>query len=389
MPPELIASHNKQDGVIKFTNGSEILYMGMASSEDVQKLKSMELGFFCFDEANEIPKEAFLYAQACLRHKIADKSFPPYKGILTTNPSECWLKYDFVENGEVEEFRFKDHSGAERLAFLRSTPETIFIPALPIDNPGLPTDYVDQLAKLYPDDWVRVYLEGSWDEVSSESIIIPPNLVRMAINREIPLTNKFVMGVDIARADKDETVIIWGNGGHMMGIDAYTSTSIMETTGRMIACKSKNNVEKIVFDKAGLGIGVDDRLAEVKMKGRIGVNGGESSSSDRFQNLKTEMLWNAREMFERGEVSIMNDPVLIRQLSSMKYIYRSNGKIMAEPKDATKQTLGGQSPDRAEALVYMLWATRFTVKPQIEKMRRTHMSQEQKKGNTYGWSYNA
>ena len=42
-------------------------------------------------------------------------------------------------------------------------------------------------------------------------------------------------------------------------------------------------------------------------------------------------------LFLTGKVSIPNDPILIRQLSSVKYTFKSNGRILIENKADIKK----------------------------------------------------
>lgn len=367
LPKEIVYNHNQTEHIITLVNGSEIMYMGLAEEENVSKLKSMELGWFAIDEASEVPKEHFLLFQSRLRRKLPSGKFPRYYGIMATNPADCWLKDDFVLKAGGEDY--------------------VFIPSLPKDNPYLPEDYESQLKKTYPDDWIKRYLEGSWDDLTAGDMIIPSDWVRQAVNREIIIENKPVIAYDIARFGDDEIVGYYGMGNCMMEQDISSKKSLMETVGRIIDLRRKYKARLIMVDDAGLGGGVTDRLREMKEPVRP-INGGQSSETERFTNLKTEMWWYAREQFREGKVSILNDPILIRQLSSTKYLYRSNGKIMAEPKDDVKARIG-QSPDRADALILMLWGVKQIRDPQRDFVRSKAraMAFIDSGENGYGWSY--
>lgn len=368
-PQELITNHNQAEHVITLINGSEIIYMGLAEEENVSKLKSMELGWFGIDEASEVPKDSFLLFQSRLRRRLPDGTFPRYQGVLTSNPEDCWLKDDFVLKGGGEDY--------------------IFIPSLPRDNPFLPTDYEVQLKKTYPEAWIKRYLEGSWDDLTAGDMIIPSDWVRAAVNREIIMEDKPVIAFDIARFGDDEIVGYYGLGNCMMGQDISEKKSLMETVGRIIDLKRKHKAKIITVDDVGLGGGVTDRLREMK-EPVLPVNAGASSNLERYSNLKTEMWFYARELFEAGNVSILNDPILIRQLSSCKYLCRSNGKLMCEPKDSIKARIG-QSPDRADALILMLWGAKQIRDPLREFIRGSArdlaFSESQESG--YGWNYHS
>ena len=360
-PPELISGHNQSEHVITLVNGSEIIYLGMSEQENISKLKSMEIGWFGIDEASEVPKDNFLLFQSRLRRRLPNGTFPAYYGLLTSNPEDCWLKDDFVLLGGGDDY--------------------IFIPSLPKDNPYLPSDYEKQLRKTYPEEWVRRFLEGSWDELSRGNTVIPSDWIRASINREIVKEDKKLIASDIARFGDDEIVIQYGEGNALLEQDIAYKQSLMETVGRLIVkCKSKG-AHLILIDDIGVGGGVTDALKEQGAP-VVPINVGNKSDDERFYNLKTEMWWYAREQFEQGKVSIINDPKLIRQLGSVNYFYKSNGKIMVEPKDETKKRLG-QSPDRADAFVMLLWGARM-LKDESRDFRR-YIPTNDLIRDDYGW----
>jgi len=335
-PVGLKVEHNKSERSFRFPNGSEILYVGLSEETDIAKLKSMELGVFAMDEASEIPKEQFLLACSRLRRILPSGKKPQYFGILTSNPEDCWLRDTFVGGKGGKDF--------------------IFIPSLPTDNPHLPHDYVDRLRDIYPEDWVRRFLEGSWDELSAGDTVIPRDWVNDSVNKEIPREMKPVIGADIARFGDDETVLYYGEGNKLVDYDIYIKKGLDETVSRIIRLARKNDVQRIITDDIGLGGGVTDFL--VSMGEPVeGMNVGRKAYDDRFFNLKAELWWHARDLFREGKVSILDDEKLTRQLAGVKFRYRNTGKIIVEPKIDTKKRIG-MSPDRADAFVLMLWASK-------------------------------
>jgi len=367
IPPELLANHNQSEHTLTFVNGSEIIYMGVAEQENISKMKSMEIGFFCLDEACEIPKDTFLLLQSRLRRRLPNGGFPLYFGLLASNPEDCWLKDDFVSRQGGSDY--------------------VFIPSLPKDNPFLPKDYEAKLRLTYPEDWIKRFLEGSWDDLTAGDIVIPSDWVRMSVNREIEIEDKPLISADIARFGDDEIVIDFGKGYRLIEQDVTNKQSLMETVGRIINKRKKLNARLIVIDDAALGGGVTDRLKEMDER-VLPINGGERPHTEgKYSNLKTELWWNARELFRDGKVSIINDPLLMRQLSAIKYTYRSNGTICIEPKDEVKSRLG-RSPDRADALVLMLWGANCMRDPAKDFSRRpVNPFQELDNSNPYGWNY--
>jgi PBSX family phage terminase large subunit len=161
-PPELILDHNKTEHrLILRTRDpkrpSEIIYRGIGedstlSKKAKDKQKSIELGWLWLDEASECSFDAYrqLLAQLCWR--LPDGRRPPYMAMLTSNPEPGWVKDRFV-----------DASSQDYVIDPTDPAKAAFIQFLPRDNPGLPPGWEDELRKSMDPDWVRRYLDGSWD----------------------------------------------------------------------------------------------------------------------------------------------------------------------------------------------------------------------------------
>ena len=141
-PAALIRKHFRDDRIILFRNGSEILYGGLGGDEDLERIKSTEFGWFGIEEATETYEDMFLLLCSRLRWKLPSGAHPRYVGLLTSNPEPGWVKDRFID---------------------RNLPDHVFVPALPKDNPHLPEGYDSNLRVLYPEEWVKRYLDGSWD----------------------------------------------------------------------------------------------------------------------------------------------------------------------------------------------------------------------------------
>jgi len=132
---KLIRDYNKSEGLYTLKNGSRILFSGL-DSDNIDKLKSMNLGAFAIDEATEVAEDIFLMFITRLRRKGCR-----YFGLLASNPEPGWVKERFIDQ------KLDDY---------------IFIKSLPSDNPYLPKDYIKRFDN-HPEDWKKRYLEGSWD----------------------------------------------------------------------------------------------------------------------------------------------------------------------------------------------------------------------------------
>jgi len=106
----------------------------------------------------------------------------------------------------------------------------------------------------------------------------------------------------------------------------------------------------IYIDAIGIGAGLADRLRELDMPA-IAISVSESPSlKDRFNRLRDELFWNAREWFEGRDVKMPDDSTLMQELSGIRYKYLSSGKLKVEGKDEMKKR-GQRSPDVADAFV--------------------------------------
>ena len=141
-PPGLIARHHLGDRMITFTNGSYFIYRGVGDEDELEKVKGIDLGWLAIDEPSEIEESTYLMLIAQFNWRLPDGTRPAYMAMLACNPEPGWVKKRFVD---VE---IKDR---------------IFIPSLAKDNPGLPDDYIPWLRSNFPEDWVKKYVEGSWE----------------------------------------------------------------------------------------------------------------------------------------------------------------------------------------------------------------------------------
>lgn len=145
VPPELILDHNRGDRRVVLNTGShpsEFIYRGLGDLSDFEKAKSVTTGWLAFDEPSEIEFQAYQQLLAQMTHTLPDGSRPPYMALLACNPEPGWVKQRFVDS--------LVDGGA-------------YVQALPRDNPGLPPNWELELRASMDADWVKRYLDGSWD----------------------------------------------------------------------------------------------------------------------------------------------------------------------------------------------------------------------------------
>jgi phage terminase large subunit len=222
------------------------------------------------------------------------------------------------------------------------------------ESENVSKESIERVARKYGRDSnaYRISVLGLEPTGDVESVI-PLEWVLKAVNRDIePMDDDPVIScLDVARQGGDKSVIITRQGGLVFtDIREFSSQDTMELTGMASEFISDERPTMFGIDVIGLGYAVYDRLREIGHKPRA-VNVSESTSRiDRFERLRDELWWKAREAFESGTISIPDDEELIFELSNVKYKIESNGKIKIESKKEMKKR-GVASPNKADALV--------------------------------------
>ena len=202
----------------------------------------------------------------------------------------------------------------------------------------------------------RVRVLGQFP-TQSDDVLLPLYLVEEATKREVEAspTTPVVWGVDVARFGGDRSAIAKRQGNVILEpIKTYQGRDIMEMAGIVLseyeACNYRLRPQSIYIDAIGIGAGLADRLRELDLPA-VAISVSETASlRDRFNRLRDELFWNAREWFEARDCHIPNDATLIQEITAIRYKYLSNGKLKVESKDEMKRR-GQRSPDVADAFV--------------------------------------
>ena len=134
----LVRSWKQSENSLELINGTTILFRAL---DDFDKIKSINLGAFWVDEVTEIPEEMWLGLVGRLR-----KNGVEHFGFGTTNPEgHDWVWKRFVAQADKEHFCVQSSSE---------------------DNPYLPDGYIQSLKATYPEEWIKRYVQGSFDTFS-------------------------------------------------------------------------------------------------------------------------------------------------------------------------------------------------------------------------------
>lgn len=242
--PKWGGQHHKGENWYRFFNGSTLI---LGEGKDWESYKSMTLGMFVIEEANEVDEELFLNVDPALRWttgkgicKRADcaalgeeyarehSEHPFYQIVMASNPSPGWLKTRFWEPWKV---------GKER-------PNHAFVPATAFDNPSLPPDFIPNLLQNNTATWVQNYIYGDWAAFE--------NMVWPTFNR----------GLHSWRGPLPEFVRVTG------GIDYGGTTQEAHRTAAYLTGETKRGLLVTFWEYSQQGAASKDFFAMITLKTR-------------------------------------------------------------------------------------------------------------------------
>jgi hypothetical protein len=201
----------------------------------------------------------------------------------------------------------------------------------------------------------RIRVAGEFP-LADDNAVIPLDLVTAAIERDVaPMRVMPVWGLDCARFGTDRSALAKRRGNVLMEpIKVFDQRDTMALAGLIVREYDRTEIDErpaeICIDTIGIGAGVYDRLEELGLPVRS-VNVAESPSvDDLYMRLRDEIFWKARKWFEDRNCKIVDDPMLISELTCLQYAFTSAGKLKVESKDELKKR-GFRSPDLADAFV--------------------------------------
>lgn len=245
-------------------------------------------------------------------------------------------------------------------------------------------EYIQMIIDMYglDSDVYRVRVAGEFPKAMPDSFIQldwVENCSHKKTTKNYP-TLRIDIGVDVARYGDDETVInTMFDKTYQQPFEILHHNDTMQVTGAIVQ-KIENLRVKFIgipihikIDCDGLGVGVYDRLKEIKKQKNwstvklyechFGAAGGKNKQEEPVEySNSTGLMWGLlREKLRRHEIELIYDDKQITQLSNRKYRINSDGKIELERKEEMKKR-GLTSPDRGDSLVLSLY------EPKINKI---------------------
>ena len=334
---------NGQSNVLTFYNGSEIIFKDLAynpSDPNYDSLGSLEITAAFIDEAAQITSLAFSIVKSRIRYKLNEYNLIP-KVLMTCNPSNNWIKKDFYI--PFVQDRLQDNQ--------------VFIPSLPMDNPHLPSSYIEMLKELPPQQRKRL-LEGDWDYLEdSDSLFKFDDITNSIYKLEPNPQEKKYMSIDVARFGDDRSVVMIWVGMVVISCHVYRKLSTTELYTEIQDLMKFNGIhtQNVIVDSDGVGGGISDLLRATNF-----VNNARPLHEQNFTNLKSQCYIKLSEMFREQKISLnILEPAVVEDLTQellaikLKDIDKDN-KVGVMSKDDMKRILG-KSPDLSDALMMRMY----------------------------------
>ncbi len=222
------------------------------------------------------------------------------------------------------------------------------------DSEWVTKDSIESKRQKYGVDsnFFRVTVLGLPPLVSSDTLI-PYSWAMAAVDRDVePLdTDLDIAGIDVG-AGGDPSIYLHRRGPQVMRIRQEETPESEVLTGKLLGHIYDYEPRFVFVDKIGVGWGIVGNLkARVRSPNVtiVGVNVSELPASDaRFHRKRDELCWRVREEFEERVISIPQDPILIAELTTIKF-QEPDGRIKIESKkDMKRRNL--DSPNRFDAL---------------------------------------
>lgn len=323
----------------KFSNNSTIMFRHAA---EIEVLKNINLSIFGIEQAEEFEDEQqFTF----LRDRLRRDNAPFRQGCIIANAcGHNWI-WRMWKSNPKDEFALWTASTFENME-------------------NLPADFIEDLKhmEIEAPKHYKQYVLNSFEELGADDLLLTGQVVYASPKIEFyeEGTQKRILAVDVARFGEDETVftiIQSQNIRQWNQIYQYTwrDKPLTEVVGKTLDICREFSVDLVVIDDVGMGGGVTDRLSEQKQIPEAFI-GNEKPNNELYENKRSEGFFRMAEFFNKGDIKIMNDPILMEQLLSIKYKFKSSGKKAIVGKDEMRKD-NIKSPDRADALSMALYYT--------------------------------
>ena len=366
-------AYNQQTGVIKFTNGSEILLKDLflyPSDPDFDELGSLEISGAFIDECNQIVEKAWNIVKSRIRYKLDENGIIP-KILGTCNPSRGYVYYNF----------YKPH----RDGILGLT--KAFVESLVDDNPFISQYYKENLQTLDTKSKQRLLL-GNWDYLDTEKALFKYSHLVDVFSNTVDKDDKNYLIIDVGGdgENSDATKMSYWEGLTEMWRETFhglNNEQIIQKI-REYAVEYRIPYSRIAVDSIGIGesIGNSSLLdgivpfkssyAPIKTDESIvmlpNVHYTKSAPlvAD-FSNLRSQCIFMLSEKVQGHKIAskVQGDDKekIIEELSLYQDVTKDGGKRVATSKDDIKLLLGHSPDDSDTWIMRMYFEVRNKISP--------------------------
>lgn len=215
------------------------------------------------------------------------------------------------------------------------------------------TDMIEKYGEDHP--LVRSSIFGEFmDLADGEAFVVPFNSLMALVNNPPHARiskHEYAAFCDFA-VTRDENVLAIRSGNKLMQLVAWHGTDTPSILGRFIMEFRKFGLkpDQIWGDSGGLGLPFCDMLRDAGWPINRFSFGAKAVDDERYISRGAEAWHSFAARVLRGELALINDPVLIAQLTSRKTVIDARGRLGIEKKD-DMSARGVKSPDRADAVI--------------------------------------
>ena len=201
------------------------------------------------------------------------------------------------------------------------------------------------------DPWVQAHVLSIFPDASISTLLSEAEVVD-AQRRHYPIEvyggSEKRIGVDVAGGGMDMNVLFPRQGLVAFNYMSQRHCPSNQLAAKVVGSKIKWGCDHVFFDATG-GWGSSAVQSMIEAGHPIhAIEFGGKAPDEKFKNMRSYMWWHMALWIKRGG-AIPKCNRLARELTSVMYILKSDGKFLLEPKDAIKKRLGW-SPDIADAL---------------------------------------
>lgn len=208
---------------------------------------------------------------------------------------------------------------------------------------------------------VRSMIFSEFSESNSGAQVI----TRTAVAKCLESPPEYVHGPTVAFIDwaagGDENAIAIVKGNRLFKLICWRDKDTMQAAARAIAELHRWEVPAggVFADDSGLGHPINDALAKAGVQVRRVMNNAKAWDEEHYMNLGAELWYTAARRIEHQEVSLLDDEVLLEQLTGRRQIVTPNGRLALERKEDMRSR-GMSSPDRADAVLAAIAIAQLT-----------------------------